>query len=704
MVGRDNPSISYPKKEAREMAHKWTLSRRAFLQLSAAAAAGTIAAACQPQTVIVEKEKIVKETVEVEKEKVVKETVIVAGTPQVVEKVVKETVEVSLVSERQAPTLQEMVKAGTLPAYEERVSLQPLVVEPTEEIGQYGGTWRSALRGTADTAWNYRAVGYETLIRWDLEWTKAVPGVAKSWEVADKGKTFTFYLREGMNWSDGEPFNADDIMFWYEDVASNTDVSPTFPSTWTAGGKPVVVEKVDDYTVRFTYQEPHGLFMTHLPTPSGELYDPRHYLEQFHAKYANKDELDKKVKDAGFGEWYELFGNLRNEWTNTDFPSLYGWVVKTPLGDAPQNTYERNPYYWKVDTAGNQLPYLDEQFLKVYEDVDTILLDAIAGNLDYYARHISSVANLPLLKENEAKGDYHLVKDLNAGGNGVDISFNLTHKNPALRTIFQNDDFRKAMSTAIDRQEIINIVFRGQGEPRQLAPLQGTPWYSEQLEKGWTEYDPDKANQMLDAIMPNKDAEGFRLGADGKRFSVTHEVIAGDQPKVDSLEMVLKYWSDVGVEVILKPEDRSLLYDRKAANEHDITTGTGMGGQVVTDLIDPRFYLPFSAESIHMEGWVQWYATGGKEGEEPIPDVKRCIELYNEVVKTADSEKQAELMTEIININAEHLYCLGITAGAPWNPSLVKNNFHNVPEEMWGSWQYPNPGPANPCQFFIVQQ
>jgi peptide/nickel transport system substrate-binding protein len=673
-------------KGGNPMEDKRTLSRRDFLRLSATAAAGIAAAACQPKTVVVEKEKVVEKEV-----------------TTVVEKEVTTVVEVAGVSSRQAPLWQEEVKAGELPSLEERLPLGPMVVEPVEEVGQYGGTWRAGLRGTADTAWTYRTVSYENLVRWDLEWTKQIPGTAKSWEVSNKGKTFTFHLREGMRWSDGEPFTADDVIFWYEDMASNTDLSPTFPVKWTTGGDPVVVEKADDYTVSFNFTQPHGLFMTHLATPGGDLYRPKHYFEQLHPKYAKQEDLDKAVQDAGFDNWWELFGAKNNPWTNPDLPTPNAWIVKTPLGDAPQNTYTRSPYYWKVDSAGNQLPYMDELFFKIYEDREAILLDALAGNIDFQGRHIGTVANLPLLKENQEKGDYRLTRSKSSGGNSCDISFNLTHKDPTIREIFQNDDFRKALSTAIDRQEIIDIVFRGQGEPRQLAPIEGTPWYSEELAKGWTEYDPDTANAMLDKIMPDKDGEGFRVSPDGGRFSVTHEVIAGDVTKSDSLEIVLKYWADVGVEVILKPEDRSLLYERKAANDHDIMTGTGMGGQMATDLIDPRFYLPFSHESIHMEGWVLWYQSGGEKGEEPLPDVQKCIELYRQVGSTTDLDQQIELMKEIIAINAEHLYCLGITAGAPFSVIVVKNNFRNVPEEMWGSWQYPNPGPANTCQFFIKQ-
>lgn len=609
---------------------------------------------------------------------------------------------------KEAPLLAERVTAGELPPVDERLPQSPLIVEPVEEVGEYGGTWRAGLLGTADSVWLMRTVGYDFLLRWDINWTVQTPSLAESWEISDDGTTYTFHLRQGIKWSDGEPYTADDILFWYEDIVSNPELMPAVSPEWTSGGEAVQVAKVDDYTVTFTFSQPNGLFMLNLASPSAlYLNTPKHYLMQFHPTYADAAELEAMVEEAGFQTWVELFNarglvsSANAMWQNPDFPTLNGWIVKTPLGSAPQVTLERNPYYWKVDPEGQQLPYIDNVFMKLYETVDALLLDAVAGNIDFQGRHIGGIENLPILTQGQEAGGYRLTRLNSSTGNVVDISFNLTHKDLAKREILQNDDFRKAMSIAINRQEIIDTVFRGQGEPRQLGPLPGTPAYSEELAYGWTEYDPETANTMLDAILPDKDSDGFRLGPDGNRFSLVHEAVADFTSVIDSLELVTQYWAEVGVEVILKPEDRSLLYERKAANEHDVMTGTGFDGVFVSDLTDPRFYLPFSTESIHMEGWVEWFQTNGESGEEPLEDVKRCIELYRQVVVSTDNEEQVALMQEILAINAEHLYALGITAGAPFSVIVVKENLRNVPEEMWSGWLWPDPGPANPSQFFF---
>lgn len=664
------------------------VNRREFLRLSAFATVGTLAAACAP-TPSADAPPAVADS----------PTPAPASNTQSAATSGKYS---------EAPILAERVTAGELPPVDERLPQSPLVVEPIEEIGQYGGTWRAGLLGAADSVWLMRTAGYDFLLRWNLDWTVQVPSLAESWEVNEDGTTYTLHLRQGIKWSDGEPFTADDILFWYEDIAMNPELTPTVSPEWTSGGEAVKVEKVDEYTLVFAFSQPNGLFLINLASPSAQLLNtPKHYLQQFHPNYVEAAELDAKVEEAGFQTWIELFNakgfvtSTRTIWQNPDLPSLNAWIIKTPLGDAPQVTLERNPYYWKVDPNGQQLPYIDDVFMKMYETVDALLLDAVAGNIDFQGRHIGGIENLPILTQGAEAGGYRLTRSNSSTGNVVDISFNLTHKDPAKREILQNDDFRKAMSIAINRQEIIDTVFRGQGEARQLGPLPGTPAYNEELAKGWTEFDPETANTMLDAILPDKDSDGFRLGADGNRFTLVHEAVADFTSTIDSLELVMGYWADVGVEVILKPEDRSLLYDRKAANDHDLMTGTGYDGVFVSDLTDPRFYLPFSTESIHMEGWVEWFQTNGASGEEPLEDVKRCIDLYQQIVVSTDSDEQVALMQEILAINAEHLYALGITAGAPFSVIVVKNTMHNVPEEMWNGWLWPDPGPVNTSQFFF---
>jgi len=601
----------------------------------------------------------------------------------------------------EAPMLIELVKQGKLPPVDKRLPSEPLVVVPVEEIGQYGGTWRTVLLGRADTAWLTRTVDYEGLLRWSPDFKTVIPNIAKGYKVSDEAKTFTFYLRKGMKWSDGQPFTADDILFWYEDVLMNKELTPNVPKWLTTDGQPVKVEKVDDYTVRFKFTQPNGLFLQRLATPDGlGLIVPKHYMKQFHIKYAPKEKLDALVKEKQLTDWFSLFQNMNDAWMNPDRPVVNAWKVTIALGVGPRCVFERNPYYWKVDTVGNQLPYIDKISYDIVESVDVAVMKALNGEIDMQDRHIGALTYFPMFadKKNQEKGDFRLFYTIPTSSNTMVIAFNLNHKDPVLRKIFNDKRFRFAMSLAINRKEIIDLVYLGKGEPRQPSPLPESPFYHEQLSKAYIEYDPAKANKFLDEMGLKRGPDGIRLRPDGKPLAVTIEVVTTGIQWIDACELIKKYWEAVGVKTAVKPIERSLFYSRKAAAEHDIAIWGGDGGMEV--LLEPRWYFPFSGESNHAPLWQLWYNSGGKSGEEPPPEVKKQMQLYDEITKTASFARQKLLMKQILDIDAKNLYVIGISSN-PKGFGIVKNNFRNVPEEMFGSWLYPNPAPTNPCQYFI---
>jgi ABC-type transport system substrate-binding protein len=277
---------------------------------------------------------------------------------------------------KEAPSLAQLVKDGKLPPVRERVPAKPLVIEPVERVGVYGGTWHTAVLGPEDTAWLLRTMtGQDRIVRWDLDWEKVLPNAVESFDFSDEGTEYTFRLRPGMKWSDGEPFTADDIVFWYEDVFLNEELTPVPAEYLTADGKPVTVTKVDEDTVRFTFAAANGLFLQWLAT-----YDeafrliPRHYLEQFHTGYAA--DLEALVKREGMSSWVDLFFARADLWANPDLPRLHAWIPTNALGDGTQLTFERNPYYYKVDPDGSQLPYLDSVVLDVVSVEQTLVLKA----------------------------------------------------------------------------------------------------------------------------------------------------------------------------------------------------------------------------------------------------------------------------------------------------------------------------------------
>lgn len=549
---------------------------------------------------------------------------------------------------KEAPQLAERVRAGELPGVDERLPETPKVVEPVERIGVYGGEWRSAMVGGSDSAWLIRTMAYENLVRWDTQWTEVVPNIAESFEVNDDATEYTFHLRPGMRWSDGEPFSADDIVFWWEDVALNAELSPGGPPSWmVTGGEPGVVEKVDDYTVKFSFVEPNGFLLLSLATPDGSAPNryPRHYLAQFHSKY-NEENLDTLIEEADAVDWVNLFQlkgsgvpgtSYDARWQNMELPSLAGWTLTTGYGVDSRVVAVRNPYYWKVDPEGQQLPYIDGIVYDVLEDPEVLLLKVLNGEIDMHTRHFNTLDNKAVLTDNMAAGEYHFF-DLTSTENTVAISLNLTHKDPVKREIFQNKAFRSALSHAINRQEIIDAVYVQQGEPAHTGLLPDSPIYHERLNTQFLEYDPELANQLLDeAGYTERDGEGYRLGPDGKRITIVIEGAEGHRPDwADVGELTVEYWKAVGIDAQLRLEDRSLLYTRKEANDHDATVwSSAAGGQ--SAMLDPRFYFPYSNESNFAIAWATWYRDPASPiAEEPPAAVQKQMELYDQLKATAD--------------------------------------------------------------------
>jgi peptide/nickel transport system substrate-binding protein len=599
---------------------------------------------------------------------------------------------------KEAPMLAELVKAGKLPPVEQRLPKEPAVVKPFEEIGQYGGTWRRAYLGPADIGAPMFRLPYDPLVRWAPNYSTVLPNLAKSWDVSEGGRVFTFRLVEGVKWSDGTPFTSDDIAFWYEDVLLNKDLTPTFPRWLTVGGEPVKVEKVGDYTVRFRFSSPYGLFLQNMAQPQGMepvLY-PKHYLRQFHPRYVSMDKLNQMAKEAKLESWNQLFLNKGTRQGNADLPTLSAWRTTIPI-PATRFTMERNPYYWKVDPAGNQLPYIDRIVHDLLGDREAVVLKAVSGEIDNQQRHLDT-KDFTLLMENREKGGYRMPKLTHTAATHVTLYPNFNHKDPVLRGLIHDRRFRFALSLAINRQEINELVYSGLAEPRQASPRRDSPYYYEKLEKAYAQYDPKRANQLLDEMgLTRRDSEGFRLRPDGKTLALTIDMTPGWE---DQGTIIRENWEAIGIKTALKVSDRSLWTTRWQAADTDVVVWWGEGGSGIEPVLNFRVYSPVDGGHLGGQLYNLWYRTGGKSGEEPPPDIKRTIELYEKIQTTVDEGERARLMREVLDLNAENIWTIGVTSPAPL-PWVVKNNMRNVPESDLATWPYPNPGPIYPEQFFF---
>lgn len=614
----------------------------------------------------------------------------------------------------ESPQLTKLVAEKKLPPLQERLPKTPLVVKPFEKVGLYGGDWRVAQVG-GHLAHVARYQGYENLVRWTPGWGGVEPNVAESYEVSADSSEYTFKLREGMKWSDGDSFDADDIMFWYEDVFLNAKLTPSKQAIFVQSKKPVVVEKIDQYRVKFKFPGPNGLFLQQLAQVGiiTAQYLPKHYFSKFHIKY--NPNADALAKQQGFADWTAMFiakggtGETNGYWQNSEMPVIYAWKfsIAPGQGSASRAVAERNPYYWKVDTEGNQLPYLDRVVYDLLQDVEVLILKILNGEIDMMDQYFALPGNKPVIYDNQKKGGYRLFATKPTEPNSAVIQFNLNHPNPALRQLFRSKDFRIGVSHAVNRKEIIDLIYSGQGEAAQVAPLPGTEFYNERLAKQYIEYDVAAANAALDkAGIAQKDSAGFRLGPDGKRVVFTFEIDSGRTEFVDMVQLIQGYLKAVGLDAQIRTMDRSLWEVRVRVNaEFDVTIHRFGGGIGQAALLDPRYYLPFSANSFYAPAWQTWYnnptGTGATyKPEEPPEQIKAAMKLYDRIKTTGDLKQQTQLMKEILNTAADQFYVIGVTWGAE-GYGVVRNNFRNVPPLMPWSWDYPHPAPENPCQFYI---
>jgi peptide/nickel transport system substrate-binding protein len=624
---------------------------------------------------------------------------------------------------KEAPMLSELVRAGKLPPVEQRLPQEPLVLKPLHAAGKYGGTWRRGFTGPADYENGNRICSSDKLLFCDFVGTKTMPSVAKGWQASDDGKTFTLFLRKGLKWSDGAPFTADDIMFWYQDLMLNKDLVRFAPAQFQINGKPGRIEKVDDFTVRYVFPEPYFLFEEILrgdtPIGSGQAtgqspqqgyfmggYAPAHYLKQFHAGHADKAELDTKAAEGNFDNWVGLLRSKSNWTLNPELPVLTPWKTTNSI-TTPSWSLERNPYYWAVDTDGNQLPYLDKLQFTLAENLEVLNLRAIAGEYDVQDRHVD-IAKLPILLENHTKYDYKVQIDPTAFGTEAAIYFNLAYEpDPEIGKWTGNRDFRRALSLGIDRDQLNETFWLGMGTPGSAVVPEDSPYSpGPEYRKLWSTYDLKMANEMLDKVgLDKKDAEGYRLRSDGKdrlRLEVA-TISAQFLPITQIMEMVRDHWRKIGIDLNVKETERSLLFSRRGNGDLMMEAlPWGNTGSEVT-LVSPGNVLPIALDTSFGPAYGRWYLTNGAEGKQPAePEMVQAMDLLRKAPGLPASER-VKAAQEIWRRAIDAQWSIGLVGqgGAVMGVRVVKNTLGNVPERFGTIRDTRQPGAAHPEMFYF---
>jgi peptide/nickel transport system substrate-binding protein len=602
----------------------------------------------------------------------------------------------------ESPMLTTKVEGGELPPVEERLPENPMVVEPLGEQGVYGGEMKYGFPGNNGIAAGWGGmiymVGWEHLMTWKPDFSNVEPNLVESVDVSEDATEYTFHMRKGMKWSDGEPFTADDILFYIEDVAKDPDIKAglqgdIFPGAMASELK---VVKIDDYTFQFVFPQSYGTFLFQLATWGGRYFGmyPKHYLMQFHKKY-NPDVDALVAEDGTVQDWMALFlkksphvwGDPTMCLSDPNLPTLGAWILKEPMGTGTTMKLERNPYYWKVDTAGNQLPYIDTILGVGYQDANTMFLAQLNGEIDMFKD--ASDEQRQMFFDAMDEGKQIKIVDIYAdGGNRAGIMFNMAAKNEIKREIYLNKDFRIGMSYALNRAELIEALFLGRGEPAQVGPLEGSPIYNEQLATQYIEYDPAKATELLDAIFPNgKDADGFYLDKEGKRFNPIFTVIndlSYGTIWVQEAEYLIQYWKAVGVDVTIDSITDAVHGERRTTNEFEMFMfHGGEGGAGMTAILDPRWHVTNSWWGMFGAGW----DGHGVNADVVVPTpefAQYANDLYNKAIQQPSFEGQVEVMKELMQYSADTFWCIGVSRPGPGYDVMSARLMNLVP--YWGGW------------------
>ncbi|MFL5073806.1 MAG: ABC transporter substrate-binding protein [Microvirga sp.] len=589
----------------------------------------------------------------------------------------------------ETPLFAERVGKGELPPIAQRLPKEPMVVDLAAKgrsVGRPGGEVTSLVARGRDI--RYMSVqSYARLVGY-TEKLALEPDLLAKLE-NDNDQTFTFRLRDGHRWSDGHPFTTDDFRYYWEDVAHNPEVSPAgLPEFMILDGKPPRFEILDERTVRYSWDKPNPRFLSQLAGPRDPfLYRPAHYLKQFHTKYANKGKLEEAAKKQKLKSWAALHNRMDDmfENTNPDLPTLQGWRVMN-AAPATRFTFERNPYYHRVDATGQQLPYIDRVIFDVAAG-GLMAAKANAGETDLLSRGLS-MSDIPILKEGEHAKGYKTLLWLYARGSELALYPNLNTADPVWRTLNRDVRYRRALSLGIDRKTLNNALLFGLGREGNNTILEESALFSPELRSKYAQYDPAEASRLLDEIgLTKRNGAGIRLLPDGRELEIIVETDGEGGFIVDGLTLITEFWREIGIKLFVKPQDRTILRNRAYAGLTVMVAAQGLDLAVPTAKMAPTELAPMMQTFYAWPKWGQYVETKGKNGEAcDVPEAKHLLALYERWMATADEAVHEQVWREMLANHAENQWSIGTLAGA-FQPIIARNGLVNIPKKALYSWE-----------------
>jgi len=586
------------------------------------------------------------------------------------------------------PSLAPLVEGGKLPPLAQRLPDTPVVLamdQPGQSIGRHGGTLNTIMARSKDVRLMV-VYGYARLVKFDRN-LNLVPDILERIEVKD-GKIFTFYLRPGHKWSDGQPFTTEDFRYYWEDVANNDLLSPIGPSALLrVDGELPTVTFIDKTTLRYAWSKPNPAF---LPALAGArpfyIYRPAHYLRKYHARYNDTEKLNAKAKQKGQRSWAALHNKYDHQYKNKniELPTLQPWV-NTTEGPAERFIFKRNPYYYKIDRNGLQLPYIDQVIFSIASG-KIIPAQVGTGQSDLQARYLR-FANFTFLKANEKKSRYQARLWRIAKGSHLTLFPNLNVNDPVWRKLLREVRFRRALSLAVDRFELNQVIYYGLAIEAQNTVLPESTLFRKEYQKAWAKHDPSQANRLLDSLgLDKRNDSGIRLLPDGRPIEIIVESTGESTEEADILELVADQWAKVGVKMLTKPSQREVMRNRIYAGETLMAISSGLENGVPTADMDPSGLAPTEQVQYQWSKWGQYRESNGRMGQPIDMAVPKRLAALNAKWRLATGTAQRrDIWHEMLAINADRVFTIGLISGV-LQPVVVRNNLRNVPVKGIYNW------------------
>ncbi|HUQ25917.1 MAG TPA: ABC transporter substrate-binding protein [Burkholderiales bacterium] len=585
----------------------------------------------------------------------------------------------------ETPMLKADVDAGKLPPVEKRLPQNPRVMPLPEGAtqGRHGGTLQSLAGRSRDTRL-FTIYGYARMVVYSTD-LKIVPDIVESFEVVE-GRIFTFKLRKGHRWSDGQPFTSDDFRYYWDDVANNLELSPSGPPRdLLVDGEAPKFEILNETTVRYTWAKPNPSFLPRLAGTSPLfIFRPAHYLKQFHKKYSAK--VAKADADGtAKRKWSAVHNRVDNmyEADNPDLPSLQPWI-NTTRPPADRFVAVRNPYFHRVDASGHQLPYVD-RFVLAIADSKLIPAKTGAGEADLQARDLN-FNNYTFLKQSEKNNRYRTLLWRAAKGSHIALFPNLNVNDPVWRKVLRDVRFRRALSLAIDRSLVNQVLYFGLAIEANNTILPGSPLYRDSYKDAWARYDRRTANRLLDEMGLKRGLDGTRHLPDGRKLEIIIETAGESSEQTDVLELVRETWREVGIAAFSKPSQREAFRNRVFAGETVMSVWSGIENGLPTPETSPDELAPTSQLQLQWPKFGQWYETSHKVGDAPdMPEVQELASLYQQWRRSKNDEERARIWQRMLEIHAEQQFTIGVVSGVP-QPVIARESLMNVPKEAFYNW------------------